>query len=462
MAFTNDQNLEQPTEGSADWDTSLNANFGILERGQHFRGTTGMQVNTGEAVTLTGSGTVVTFDASSGDLADVKGVSYSAINSGEEGFFPFLGIVRSLDVNTVNLVIGQPVFVSSEFPGLLVSSDGSGSPYAVGFAVDTTGLIVSPFRTVTGGGGGGGTDVNSEAFFTGFDRTGTTTPTNGQIIRGNGVTWEKVDQVVDPLSPFLGARAVLSADLTSQDFTTAAAISWTEEVFDTSGSILDIGGVSPTRLTVPSDATIVELVACVSVANLTANDDVRFWISTNGGNTLNDAISMGTVAALGDNPTTADVVSTGPLQVTAGDYFELYLDAAGDSSVLIQSEQTFISMKVIERSGQNIRTMLEPVRAASTSNGTLATAFEDGDTMDGVTLATGDRILLKDQSTGAENGIYIVNATGAPTRAADNDADGDFFLGQMVPVIAGTANAASVFMLTAGDTLAATKTYTAT
>jgi hypothetical protein len=59
------------------------------------------------------------------------------------------------------------------------------------------------------------------------------------------------------------------------------------------------------------------------------------------------------------------------------------------------------------------------VRVATVATGTLATAFENGDTVDGVTLATGDRILIKDQSTATENGIYVVEATGAPSRADD-------------------------------------------
>lgn len=61
------------------------------------------------------------------------------------------------------------------------------------------------------------------------------------------------------------------------------------------------------------------------------------------------------------------------------------------------------------------------VRAASTANSTLATAYENGDAIDGVTLVTGDRILLKNQTTASENGIYTVNASGAPTRATDAD-----------------------------------------
>lgn len=89
----------------------------------------------------------------------------------------------------------------------------------------------------------------------------------------------------------------------------------------------------------------------------------------------------------------------------------------------------------------------DSVRAASTANVTLSSAVENGDVLDGVTLATGDRILLKDQSAGAENGIYTVNASGAPTRATDADSEGDL-LGALVSVTAGTANDNSLWMMT--------------
>jgi hypothetical protein len=65
------------------------------------------------------------------------------------------------------------------------------------------------------------------------------------------------------------------------------------------------------------------------------------------------------------------------------------------------------------------------VKAATTANGTLATAFANGATVDGVTLATGDRILIKDQSTASENGIYEVQASGAPVRVTDFDANAE-------------------------------------
>ena len=63
----------------------------------------------------------------------------------------------------------------------------------------------------------------------------------------------------------------------------------------------------------------------------------------------------------------------------------------------------------------------DSVRVATTANGTLASAFQNAAVVDGVTLATGNRILLKNQTAPAENGIYTVNASGAPTRATDAD-----------------------------------------
>lgn len=58
------------------------------------------------------------------------------------------------------------------------------------------------------------------------------------------------------------------------------------------------------------------------------------------------------------------------------------------------------------------------VRATTTTNGTLATSFAAGQSIDGVTLAIGDRILLKDQTDQKQNGIYDVTS-GTPTRSLD-------------------------------------------
>jgi hypothetical protein len=88
------------------------------------------------------------------------------------------------------------------------------------------------------------------------------------------------------------------------------------------------------------------------------------------------------------------------------------------------------------------------VRAATTTAGTLASSFENGDTVDGVVLATSDRILIKNQVTGSENGIYTVNASGAPTRATDADVDAEVTNGMYCFVTSGTANANTGWVLT--------------
>ena len=92
------------------------------------------------------------------------------------------------------------------------------------------------------------------------------------------------------------------------------------------------------------------------------------------------------------------------------------------------------------------------VRAASTANATLSTAYANGQTVGGVTVATGDRILIKEQSTGTENGVYTVNASGAPTRATDFDSNAGITAGAFVFVEEGT-NGDQGFVLTNNGTI---------
>lgn len=80
------------------------------------------------------------------------------------------------------------------------------------------------------------------------------------------------------------------------------------------------------------------------------------------------------------------------------------------------------------------------VVAATTTAGTLATSFADSQVIDGVTLATGNRILIKNQADATENGIYVVAASGAPTRSTDMD-NGTEFPGAFTFVEQGTVNA---------------------
>lgn len=89
-------------------------------------------------------------------------------------------------------------------------------------------------------------------------------------------------------------------------------------------------------------------------------------------------------------------------------------------------------------------------RGASTGNVASLAAFTVAN--DGITLVAGDRVLLKDQTTHSQNGIYVVGTVGggtAPlTRAADLDANSEAQPGLLVAVSEGTAGADTLWMMT--------------
>ena len=87
------------------------------------------------------------------------------------------------------------------------------------------------------------------------------------------------------------------------------------------------------------------------------------------------------------------------------------------------------------------------VRCATTVAIVLSTELADGSVVDGVTLATGDRVLVKNQTDVAENGIYVVKASGTPDRAVDLGA-GARAAGAFVFVESGTNQQDSGFVCT--------------
>ncbi len=83
------------------------------------------------------------------------------------------------------------------------------------------------------------------------------------------------------------------------------------------------------------------------------------------------------------------------------------------------------------------------VRVATTANITLSGA----QTIDGVSVIAGDRVLAKNQSTGANNGIYVA-ASGAWSRATDADISAEVTAGMFTFVTEGTVSANIGYVLT--------------
>lgn len=95
------------------------------------------------------------------------------------------------------------------------------------------------------------------------------------------------------------------------------------------------------------------------------------------------------------------------------------------------------------RSGLDVKAS---VRVATTANITLSGA----QTIDGVVVSAGDRVLVKNQTAGAQNGIYDV-AVGAWTRSTDSDTSGEFNSGAFTFVEEGTTNGGRGYVLTTAN-----------
>lgn len=129
-------------------------------------------------------------------------------------------------------------------------------------------------------------------------------------------------------------------------------------------------------------------------------------------------------------------------------------DNNGNAKVATPTDSAHIATKGYVDAARQGLDVKQSVRAATTTAVLLASALEAGDLLDGVTLVAGNRILVKDQGGAGvahvDNGIYVVQASGAPIRAAD--ADGTADTGELKPgaftfVEEGTVNSDKGFVV---------------
>lgn len=143
-----------------------------------------------------------------------------------------------------------------------------------------------------------------------------------------------------------------------------------------------------------------------------------------------------------DNKTSTNTASTIALRDSGG-----RLQVSAPVNDLDAANKSYVDAA---RTGLDVKAS---VRAATTGNLSLTTDLENGDTVDGVTLATGDRVLVKNQTTGSENGIYVVQASGAAVRATDADGSAEVTPGMFTFVEEGTLNADSGWVMTNNGTV---------
>jgi hypothetical protein len=86
-------------------------------------------------------------------------------------------------------------------------------------------------------------------------------------------------------------------------------------------------------------------------------------------------------------------------------------------------------------------------RVATTANVDLSNDLQNGDTLDGITLSTNDKVLVKNQTDATQNGIYDVVASGTATRNSDYDTVAEL-AGQLVIIQEGSTNADKIYLCT--------------
>ncbi len=175
-----------------------------------------------------------------------------------------------------------------------------------------------------------------------------------------------------------------------------------------------------------------------SNANLTAignlsNTDNNFivgngstWVAENG-STARASLGLGTISTQAANSVSISGGSITGLGTPSSNS-----DAA--TKVYVDNLVTGLKTRII-------------TRVATTANINLSNALENGDTLDGITLATGNKILVKDQTDATENGIYDVVASGAASRNTEFNTVAEL-AGQMVIVQEGSTNADKFFLCT--------------
>ena len=128
-------------------------------------------------------------------------------------------------------------------------------------------------------------------------------------------------------------------------------------------------------------------------------------------------------------------------------------DGNGNAKVADPTDNAHIATKGYVDAARQGLDVKASVRVASVAPVAIASALEAGDTIDGITLVAGDRVLLKDQSTASENGIYVAVASGAASRADDANTSAKVTTGMFTFVAEGTVNGDNGFVLTTNDTI---------
>jgi hypothetical protein len=249
----------------------------------------------------------------------------------------------------------------------------------------------------------------------------------------------------------VNSSQIADGSIVNADINASAAIAHSKLASMTSAQVL-LGNASnvPTSTTVSGDVTISNTGVTAISSGVIVNADINASAAiahsklaslTAGNVLLGNASNVPTSTALsGDVTVTSAGVTAIKSSVALGGSPTTTTQTAGTNNTTIATT-AFVSTAVdAARQGLTVK---QACRAATTANITLSAT----QTIDGVAVVAGERVLVKNQTTGSQNGIYVV-AAGAWTRATDFDADSDVVDGAFTFIEEGTSNADSGWVLT--------------
>lgn len=120
----------------------------------------------------------------------------------------------------------------------------------------------------------------------------------------------------------------------------------------------------------------------------------------------------------------------------------------GDDYITTFINESLVSKRYVD----TIAAGLHPKTAVLVATTGETLALSGTPVIDGVSLTTGDRVLVKDQTNDVDNGIYVVTG-GTWSRSTDFDGspEGEVEQGALVPIISGDTNASTQWILITKD-----------
>ena len=269
-------------------------------------------------------------------------------------------------------------------------------------------------------------------------------------------------------------------DIAADSGTDDGVVLGTDTLTFTGGTGIDTS-VSGDTVTFAIDSTVATLTGTQTLTNKTLTTPTLTTPKIADEGSINDANGnehikfQQTASAVNSLEVTNSATGNGAKLGTQGDdaNIDLILDPKGSGVVDVNSSR--ISNLTDPTQDQDAATksyvdnvvngldVKESVKVATTANlastynngaGTLTASSNGALSIDGVTVSTNDRVLVKNQTDTKQNGIYVVTATGdgsnpfVLTRAGDADAASEITGGTFTFVEQGTANSENGFVFT--------------